>query len=119
MGARDNARFEEIRAAPDSGEMWLGHPFRMWSSYLWFRPMDVLRPLSIPIFLAQGTADRSTPVESARAMQEGFDRVGASNLTYVEYPGLDHHFSSDAGESRLIDLQEDAYAWMMQTGLLR
>lgn len=113
-----NAKFDEIKAAPDSGELWFGHPFRMWSSYLWFRSMDGLMPRPIPILLAQGTADAATPVESARAMRDEFARLGLTNLTYVEYPGLDHHFSNEAGESRLIDLQEDVYAWVSATGLL-
>jgi pimeloyl-ACP methyl ester carboxylesterase len=112
------AKFDEIKAAPDSDELWAGHPFRMWSSYLWFRPMDGLTPLSIPIFLAQGTADRAVPVESARAMRDKFASLGKTNLTYVEYAGLDHHFENAAGESRLIDLQSDAYSWMTDTGLL-
>ena len=113
-----DAKFDEIKAAPDSGEMWYGHPFRMWSSYLWFRSMDGLTTRPIPIFLAQGTADAATPVESARAMRDEFARLGLTNLTYVEYPGLDHHFSNEAGESRLIDLQEDVYAWVSATGLI-
>jgi pimeloyl-ACP methyl ester carboxylesterase len=112
-----NAKFAEIQAAPDSGEMWYGHPFRMWSSYLWFRPMDGLITRPIPMFLAQGTADTATPVESARAMRDHFARLGLTNLTYAEYPGLDHHFSNQAGESRLLDLRNDAYAWMSTTGL--
>jgi pimeloyl-ACP methyl ester carboxylesterase len=113
-----NAKLDEIRAAPDSGEVWLGHPYRMWSSYLWFRSMDGLTTRPIPIFLAQGSADEATPVESARAMRDEFARLGLSNLTYVEYPGLDHHFSNEAGERRLIDLQEDVYAWVSATGLI-
>lgn len=113
-----NATFDEIQENPESGEMWFGHPYRMWSSYLWFRSMDGLITSSIPIFLAQGTADRSTPVESARAMRDEFARLGLTNLTYAEYPGLDHHFSDEAGESRLIDLQEDVYVWITETGLL-
>lgn len=112
-----NAKFDEIRAAPDSGELWFGHPFRMWSSYLWFRPMAGLITRSIPIFLAQGTADTATPVESARAMRDEFAHLGLGNLTYAEYPGLDHHFNNEAGESRLIDLQKDVYAWTAATGL--
>jgi pimeloyl-ACP methyl ester carboxylesterase len=113
-----NAKLDEIRADPDSGEVWYGHPYRMWSSYLWFRPMDGITTRPIPIFLAQGTADEATPVESARAMRDEFARLGLTNLTYVEYPGLDHHFSNEAGESRLSDLQEDVYAWVSETGLI-
>ena len=114
-----NAKFAEIEAAPDSGEQWYGHPFRMWSSYLWFRSMDGLTTRPIPIFLAQGTADTATPVESARAMRDEFARLGLDNLTYAEYPGLDHHFNNAAGESRLMDLQKDVYAWLAATGLVR
>jgi alpha-beta hydrolase superfamily lysophospholipase len=113
-----NAKFDEIRAAPDSVELWYGHPFRMWSSYLWFRPMDGLTGRPIPLFLAQGTADTATPVESAWAMRDEFVRLGLTNLTYIEYPGLDHQFSNAAGESRLIDLQQDVYAWIHETRLL-
>jgi pimeloyl-ACP methyl ester carboxylesterase len=114
-----DAKFAEIQAAPDSGEVWYGHPFRMWSSYLWFRPMDGLFTRPIPIFLAQGTADTATPVESARAMRDEFARQGLTNLTYAEYPDLDHHFSNEAGESRLVDLQKDVHAWISSTGLVR
>jgi pimeloyl-ACP methyl ester carboxylesterase len=113
-----NAKFDEIRAEPDSGELWAGHPFRMWSSYLWFRPMDGLTSLSIPMFLAHGTADAAVPVESARALRDELARLGRTNLRYVEYPGLDHHFNDEAGASRLLDLQQDAYAWMTDTGIL-
>jgi hypothetical protein len=62
--------------------MWYGHPFRMGSSYLWFRPMHGLTTRPIPIFLAQGTADTATPVEGARAMRDQFARLGLTNLTY-------------------------------------
>ena len=112
------AKFAEIRAKPDSSELWAGHPFRMWSSYLWFRPMDGLLPLDIPIFLAQGQADKASPVESARAMRDEFEKLAKSNLSYAEYPGLNHHFANEAGESRLVDLQQDAFVWMSKTGLL-
>lgn len=112
-------KFAAIQADPDSSELWLGHPFRMWSSYLWFRPMEGLTMLSIPIFLAQGAADEATPVESARAMRDEFARLGLTNLTYAELPGLDHHFDDAAGESGLLDVQKQAFAWMKATGLMR
>jgi len=112
-----DAKFDEISAAPDSGELWAGHPFRMWSSYLWFRPMDGLTALAIPMFLAQGTVDPGI-LESSRALRDGFAERGLTNLTYVEYPGLDHHFTDADGQSGLLDVQEDAYAWMTDAGLL-
>jgi pimeloyl-ACP methyl ester carboxylesterase len=113
-----DAKFAEIRADPDSSELWLGHPFRMWSSYLWFRPLDGLLTLSIPIFLAQGTEDQAAPVESARAMRDAFAERALTNLTYAEYPGLDHHFDNEAGDSGLVQVQKQAFAWMIKNGLL-
>ena len=112
-----HAKFAEIQSDPNGDTMWFGHPFRMWSSYLWFRSMDGLTTSSIPIFLAQGSEDQAI-AGSARAMRDGFDRLGLTNLTYVEYPGLDHHFNDAAGESGLAALQRDASAWMEATGLI-
>lgn len=113
-----NAKFDQIRGDPDGDTLWYGHPFRMWSSYLWFRAADGLTALTIPMLLAQGTADRATPVDSARALRDEFDRLGLTNLTYAEYPGLDHHFNDDAGNNGLAALQADASAWMMASGLV-
>ena len=112
------AKFDEINAAPDSDQLWAGHPFRMWNSYLWFSSMDELTRLSIPILMAHGSADKSVPVESARAMRDEFANQGLDNLTYLEFEGLDHNFNDAGGENRLIDLQEYAYAWMNESGFL-
>lgn len=113
-----DAEFAKIAAQPSSGTLWAGHPFRHWSSYLWYRPADGLTKLSIPMFLAQGAADQAVPVDSARALRDAFAKSGLDNLRYEEYPGLDHHFDDASGKSRLSELQKDAYAWMTDTGVL-
>lgn len=111
--------FERIRAAPDAMADWLGHPYRRWSSYLWSAPADDLRGLSIPIFLAQGDADQSVPVESARALAEEFARLGKSNLTYREYAGVDHHLREvSTGRHAQPLLECDLIAWFERQGLV-
>jgi Prolyl oligopeptidase family len=112
------AKFDEIRERPDSGEMWMGHPFRHWSSYLWVRALEDLDSSRALIFLAHGTADERVPVESARAVRDHFDRRAKTNLSYFEFPGLDHAFA-DPGthESHLPAVQRDALAWLAKSGL--
>jgi alpha-beta hydrolase superfamily lysophospholipase len=114
-----DAKLDEIRATDDAAELWAGHPYRMWKSYLDYLPLNDLSPLSIPMLLAQGDLDRAVPVESARALAESFTMLGKTNLTYVEYEGLDHHFLDAAGNSHMRELAHDAYAWMSEHGLLK
>ena len=72
--------FDKIHADPNGDTLWLGHPYRFWSSYLWYRPVDDLAPLTLPMFVAQGTADSNVPVESARALRDDFVQQGKTNL---------------------------------------
>ena len=43
-----------------------------------------------PVWLFHGTADRIVPVEHSRALKAAFERVGAPQFRYTEYPGVDH-----------------------------
>jgi pimeloyl-ACP methyl ester carboxylesterase len=112
------AELAQIRAAPDAGTIWLGHPYRFWSSYLWYRPLDDLLALDIPLFVAHGTADASVPVESARALRDAFAGERRSNLTYQEYGDADHDFTDvETHASELPQLEAAGVAWMRQTGV--
>lgn len=114
------AVFQRIRREPDSLATWAGHPYRRWSTFLWDRPLDDLLGLRCPIFLAQGQADESVPVESARAAVEGFRSQGRTNLTYREYAGLGHDWRRSAdGVSGFPLLEADLLAWFAAHGLLR
>lgn len=123
LGLETPADFEavlaQIRQAPDSLQMWAGHPFRRWSSYLWDPPLRDLSELEIPIFLAHGAADESVPVESARAVREDFERRGKKNLTYREYAGTDHSFYDTARRASLLPLLEiDLARWFAAQGVI-
>ena len=117
--AEFEGKLEEIGARPDSEEMWLGHTFRRWNSYMWHSPMnDVLR-LKIPIFQAHGAKDNSVPVESARTTRDTMSERGKKNLQYVEYPTLDHQFRDvETGKSGLPLVEIDVLRWLAETGVL-
>ncbi len=114
-----NSIFEDIKAQPDSMKMWAGHPYVMWSFYLWKRPMDYLEKLDIPIFVAHGDKDENIPVESARAVQNRFEKLGKDNLTYKEYQNMGHYFvnlSDGLLMSPLIEV--DILEWMEEHQIL-
>lgn len=118
-GAELDAVLARIRAAPDSLELWAGHPFRRWSAFLWSAPADDLRKTRIPVFLAHGTADRNVPVESARALAASFREQGRGELTYVELEGVDHAFTDTAtGRSALPRLEIALIGWFAAQGLV-
>lgn len=117
--AEVDAKLEEIRARPGSEEMWLGHSFRRWSSYLWSPPVADLERLEIPILLAHGAKDDSVPVESARAARDAMAARGKRNLRYVEYPTFDHSFRDvDRRQSGLPLLELDVVRWLSENGVL-
>lgn len=103
FGVRTMAEFESqleaIHQDPDSISMWAGHPYRRWSSFLWYDPMVDLQSLSIPVLVMHGALDDAVPVESARSIRDRFvDREPSKTdesgpvVSYVEFPELDHSF---------------------------
>lgn len=94
--------WQRIAADPDSTTMmaW-GHPYRRWSSFMANSSAASLERIATttPMFLAQGTADRSSPIESfdaavARVLVAGGDPV------IRRVSGVDHGFAPvDAGAS--------------------
>lgn len=84
-------RFSAVRQDPNNPRAFVyGHSYRYWSSVLDRDPLSFFSRVSVPILVGFGEADRSVPVEAARALEEGLSRTGRSNLTLVVYPGADH-----------------------------
>ncbi|MDD5597479.1 MAG: hypothetical protein PHV82_06015, partial [Victivallaceae bacterium] len=96
---------------PQSTEKWDGMPYCWWSSYLWDPPINYLRRLNIPIFMAHGVNDETLPVESARAVAEDFNKFPKANLTYKEYP-VNHDFRDKRGINVFPSLTVDILKWL-------
>lgn len=96
------ATWRDIAADPDStSKMAWGHPYRRWSSFMATSSAESLERVAttVPMFLAQGTADRSSPVASfdaavARVLVAGGDPV------IRRIPGVDHGFAEVDAEGR-------------------
>lgn len=91
-----DAVHKEILAHPDSIEKQVyGWPYKRWSGFVDYRPLDDLKKIDVPILLMHDDLDTSCPVESARVINEEFKRLQKKNLSYKEYKGYDHGFNGD------------------------
>jgi pimeloyl-ACP methyl ester carboxylesterase len=103
---------EEIQADPESTEKeYFGHPYRRWSSFLWYRPIDDLVEVDIPILILHGALDNNSPVETARYVEAVFADCGKTNLTYYEYAEMPHGPETREQSDRLFG---DLRAWLRE-----
>jgi dienelactone hydrolase len=87
--------FAAIKADPHSLEKeFMGHPYRYWSSHLFYDPLDTYSRLDIPIIAAMGEKDESEAIESGRALRDFFQRHPEKNFTFIEYPNASHGLQS-------------------------
>ena len=77
--------------------------------------MTYMLDMSIPIYLAHGDADTAFLVASSRKSAAAFVIAGKSNLTYREYPGLDHHWLDAQGQSHQVQIVQDLLTWIQVT----
>lgn len=108
-----SASFAEARANPDSSAMLSGHTFRFWADSLDHRSSDYLEATDTPFLLIYGGRD-TAPVRSVRILADRFAEQGRCNLTYWEFPALDHGMVDPVGQSRMADVARLAAAWAEQ-----
>ena len=86
----------DIKADPDSiTKGYMGYPYNRWSSFMFYRPLEDLVQIDIPILMIHGSEDIMSPVESSRFVKEEFEKTGKSNLHYIEYEGKGHDLGGD------------------------
>lgn len=105
------AGFAAARAEPDSSALFAGHAYRFWADILDRRSLDYMRETDAPLLLIQGGLDTSSPLAAARATVDAFAAEGRCNLTYWEFPALDHGMIDPKGTSHLATVAALAAAW--------
>ena len=105
-----SAGFDAARATPDSSTMMSGHTYRFWADILDHRSSDYLEATETPFLLIQGGRD-TAPAQYVRALADRFAEQGRCNLTYWEFPALDHGMATPAGASRLPMIARLAAHW--------
>lgn len=108
-----------IEINPNDSLMWAGHPYRRWKTYMSDSLWIHLKNVNIPILLLQGREDWNVPVGSARALDTLFKMAGKKNLTYIEYPYMDHKMMDIRNEKSDYPLLEvDIVSWLGGLGII-
>lgn len=87
------SEWKKIAADPQSTtKMWLGHPYRRWSTFCATSCEQQLARLKRPAFAVQGSADKNT---DPTGFQEGARRLASKNPKFKSLwlEGADHSFS--------------------------
>lgn len=103
--------FARARENPDSTEIWIGSSLKFWADAIDHRTMDDMLTARTEFLLIQGGGDESAPAEHARIITDCFAADGRCNLTYWEFPGLDHGLVDAEGNSRMEETLGLAAAW--------
>jgi esterase/lipase len=105
--------YKEVKEHPKSIEMQtLGHTYKYWASILPVDPMQSLKKVTIPIFVAIGENDDSIPVESVHFMRAEFEMLNKKNLTVKIFPDCDHVLNSSKGVNYRNELFKDVTKWL-------
>jgi len=103
----------KLKSTPHSLDKWWGGwPYKRWASYMFYRPMDDLRMLNIPILIQMGDKNYHPALEGTMDVKRVFDKLGKSNLTLKIYSGLDHVFKNDEEVSHAKEIFDDMYQWL-------
>lgn len=110
------ALFKRIEKKPTYLKHWCGNTntYKWWESILKLKPLSVLETMDTPIYIAHGTSDQAVPVESADLIKGRFESLGRSNLTYIRYEGLDHHWQNANGTSLADGVIDSAMYWLVR-----
>ncbi len=108
-----DALYIDIKESPSNIERtFYGHPYKYWNSVLFLDPMEFYNKITVPILVAQGEYDTSTPIESGRFLRDEFNKLGKTNLTFMEYKGADHILKNENGNEGLKDFYEKMNEWL-------
>lgn len=108
--------FAAARADPQGTTLFAGSSHRFWADILDRIPADSMLRSGAPFLIIQGGRDSSSPVAAARATTDRFAAAGKCNLTYWEFPGLDHGMQAPDGRSHLPDIAAASAGWVAGVG---
>ena len=115
-----NDTLNKIETAKNDMQLWMGHPYRRWTTYMNDSAINYLKDVTAPILLIHCTEDMSVPVQSAHALVDQLKALNKNNLTYIEYKDLDHTLTNvHDNKSRYPYLEIDMIKWLQQQGIVK
>jgi dienelactone hydrolase len=88
------ADFSDIATDPESPtKVFLGHPYRRWTSFLRSSPLQELSKTKARIYIAQGSEDHAVTPASAEVLRAGLLAIG-KKVAFDYVIGGDHNFNT-------------------------
>ncbi|WP_196778821.1 hypothetical protein [Lysobacter silvisoli] len=109
-----DAAFDHARQNPDSTQVWMSASFKFWADALsGIAPVESMLKADTQFLLIQGGRDAAPIVQAARAASDAYAKAGRCELTYWEFPGLDHAMKDGAGGDRMPEVLTEAHRWWL------
>src|SRR5581483_1659123 len=110
--ARVNRFYQDwsrVLADPDNPEkLWLGHPYRRWTSFLKTSTLEGLLGTKARVFVAQGTADKAVALAGFDVLRAELAARGR-DVTAERLEGYDHSFRKADEPASSIDGIRDLF----------
>lgn len=104
--------FAQARIRRD-GTLLSGHTYRFWADSLDHRSSSYLEATDTPFLMIYGGRDPAAG-QSVRTLLDRFAGQARCNLTYWEFPGLDHGMVDPDGRPRMVDIARLAASWTQE-----
>ncbi|EMH4131487.1 TPA: alpha/beta hydrolase family protein [Serratia marcescens] len=109
-----NAFLQQVLTAPPFPLNASDHGYAWWHGMLNIDQLATLRSIKTPVLIVQGDQDRAVSPGAVGKMIAELQADGKTNITYLNYPALDHVMRRENGESEMTRVLADMRAWLEQ-----
>ncbi|MEN4212040.1 alpha/beta hydrolase family protein [Serratia marcescens] len=109
-----NAFLQQVLTAPPFPLNASDHGYAWWHGMLNIDQLATLRSIKTPVLIVQGDQDRAVSPGAVGKMIAELRADGKTNITYLNYPALDHVMRRENGESEMTRVLADMRAWLEQ-----
>ncbi len=107
-----NAFLQQVLTAPPFPLNASDHGYAWWHGMLNIDQLASLRSIKTPVLIVQGDQDRAVSPGAVGKMIAELRADGKTNITYLNYPALDHVMRRENGESEMTRVVADMRAWL-------
>lgn len=107
-----NAFLQQVMTAPPFPLNASDHGYGWWHGMLNIDQLATLRSIKTPVLIAQGDQDRAVSPGAVGNMIAELRADGKTNITYLNYPALDHVMRRENGASEMTRVLADMHAWL-------
>ena len=89
------------------------HGYTWWKQALQMDRQAKLAKINHPVLVIQSGKDPFSSLSKTAMMIDNLQRLGKTNIEYIAYPDIDHHFNDMSGKNRTGEVIDDIMLWLM------